>query len=86
MGKCTPRLIKIIILFFVRPFSGDSRNTALTLIVATNVCVRGIILGLTVKPPIDEGFAPGRSLSDNSYPRLAGTLFAQKEALYIKNI
>jgi hypothetical protein len=85
MVKCTPRLIKITIMFFVRPFLGDPRNTALTFIVATNVCVIGALVGSTVKPPKDQRVRFGRSFSDNSYPQFDSVLFVQKEYLHIKN-
>jgi hypothetical protein len=52
--KYPPKLIKITILLFVRPFPGRSRNTVPIPIVAKNVCVIGVILGLTVTPPIDQ--------------------------------
>jgi branched-subunit amino acid ABC-type transport system permease component len=54
MVKYAPELLKITILLFVPPFPGDPYNTALTLIIATNVCVIGIIFGLTVKRVIGQ--------------------------------
>jgi hypothetical protein len=46
--------IEITFRSFVRPFPGDSPNTATIVIVAMNVYVIQIILGLIVKPPIDQ--------------------------------
>jgi hypothetical protein len=55
MVKCTPELMNTTFRLFVPPFPGDSRNTALTVIVVTTVCTRPVILDLTVKPPIIKG-------------------------------
>jgi hypothetical protein len=54
MVKNTSERIKITIWSFVRQFSGDSRNTVLTLMVATNVCVIGVIVATNVKRPIEQ--------------------------------
>jgi hypothetical protein len=65
MVKYTPGLIKITFRSFARPFSGDSCNTALTAIVATNVCVTRMIVATNVKRLIDQiGLRPeGRSVT-----------------------
>jgi hypothetical protein len=59
MVKCTPELTKITFLWFVRPFPGDSRNIALTVIIGTNICVIGVIVAMNVKRPIyQKGSGP----------------------------
>jgi hypothetical protein len=39
---------------FVRPFLEKSRNTALTIVVAANICVTEMIIATKVNRPIDQ--------------------------------
>jgi hypothetical protein len=61
--KFTPEFLEITFRLFVRSFPRDSRNTAITVIVATAICVMRVILNLTLQPTIDQrGSRPkGRS-------------------------
>jgi hypothetical protein len=53
-GKIHTRAYSNNISVICPPFPGESRNTALTVMVATNVCVIGVIVAMDVKPPIDQ--------------------------------
>jgi hypothetical protein len=81
--RYTPECIEITFRLFVRQFPREKCNTAITIIITTNVDVIWIILSLTVTPLIYQG---RRSFSDNSYPQLGWTPFILNQELYIKNV
>jgi hypothetical protein len=82
--KCTPGLIKITIMFFVRPFPRDSGHTADSY--RRDECLCDRIDRCDERSPINvpKRFAPGRSFSDNSYPRFGGTLSFKRKSCMLK--
>jgi hypothetical protein len=81
--NCTPEFIEITFRPFVRPFPGDSRNTAITLIVTTNVCAIQVVPGLTVSPLIDQsGLRQNGRSATIIFPILLETFRSESRVIY----